>query len=96
MRSLFVTALIAAGALLYCSTAADAGCGPGCHMSALGADSERFSREVTIRNVFGQKPFERVDWHVGHGVARTKIMIAWRPRSAHRVDELTGHPHFLA
>ena len=37
MRSLFVTGLIAAGALLYYATAADAGCGPGCHMSALGA-----------------------------------------------------------
>ena len=37
MRSLLVTGLIAAGALLYCATAADAGCGPGCHMSALGA-----------------------------------------------------------
>lgn len=37
MRSLFVTALIAAGALLYYAGTADAGCGPGCHVSALGA-----------------------------------------------------------
>ena len=37
MRSLFVTGLIAAGVLLYYATAASAGCGPGCHMSALGA-----------------------------------------------------------
>jgi hypothetical protein len=37
MRSLFVTALIAAGALLYYSAAASAGCGPGCHATALGA-----------------------------------------------------------
>jgi hypothetical protein len=37
MRSLFVTGLIAAGALLYHSVTASAGCGPGCHVTALGA-----------------------------------------------------------
>ena len=37
MRSLFVTGLIAFGALLYYATSASAGCGPGCHVSALGA-----------------------------------------------------------
>ena len=37
MRSLFVTGLIAAGALLAWSAAADAGCGPGCHVSLYGA-----------------------------------------------------------
>jgi hypothetical protein len=37
MRSLFVTVAIAAGALFYYATAASAGCGPGCHVSALGA-----------------------------------------------------------
>jgi hypothetical protein len=37
MRSLFVTGLIAAGALLYYATAASAGCGPGCHVSLSGA-----------------------------------------------------------
>jgi hypothetical protein len=37
MRSLFVTGLIAAGSLLYYATTAAAGCGPGCHVSALGA-----------------------------------------------------------
>jgi hypothetical protein len=37
MRSLLVTGLIAAGALLYYSATASAGCGPGCHSTALGA-----------------------------------------------------------
>ena len=37
MRGLFVSCLIAAGALLYYSVTATAGCGPGCHVTALGA-----------------------------------------------------------
>ena len=37
MRSLFVSSLIAVGALLYYSATAAAGCGPGCHITLYGA-----------------------------------------------------------
>ena len=57
--------------------------------SALVADPQCVRREVAIGNVFSEELFERIDRHVGHGVARAMIMIASLPRSAHRAQRFS-------